>query len=119
MGGGWCAAPAVSRAVREGQDRLWSHSVLRESRVAEVRREVRVAVGTSAVRVAGSGARAVLLLREVLRVSRMRAAYESGGGVVLEGANYCVVVGVGGAALGSVGPVVAEVRAGAYCGKVP
>ena len=78
-GGGWCAAPAVSRAVREGQDRLWSHSVLRESRVAEVRREVRVAVGTSAVRVAGSGARAVLLLREVLRASRMRAAYESGG----------------------------------------
>ena len=42
-----------------------------------------------------------------------------GGGVALEGADYCVVVGVRGAALGCVGPVVAEVGAGAYCGKVP
>ena len=41
------------------------------------------------------------------------------GGVALEGANYCVVVGVRGAALGCVDPVVAEVRAGAYCGEVP
>ena len=79
MGGGWCAAPAVSSAVRVGQDRSWSQSVLRASRVAEVRMEQRVAVGTSAVRVDGLGTRAVLLLREGLSVSRMRAACESQG----------------------------------------
>ena len=75
---GW-AAPAVSSAVRAGQDRSCSQSVSRASRVVEVRREQRRSVGTSAVRAARAETRDFLHLWEGPRLSRMRAACESGG----------------------------------------